>query len=268
MQKHITNGNTMDRYKMASEQVPYFNFEIGFLYNIKNVEYLGFFNHVFLILEEQNFKTELLTPVIEIAREHKEILETYLLKDLKHASTGTIQELKDKRHGQIGSLRSLIDGSVNRETQELRDAAKTLQFIFNDLREDIRSRNSADEMWAISVLEGRVRDNKKYEDALETLNLTELFESLVEMNNELRILEGVRAFDRHDDKRHSKERRRNSYIAFRNVLHSLNIVMMVDEDEREKAYNAATGINELLTNVRREYRKRQTKNRNKNKGKQ
>ncbi len=243
-------------------------FEIGFLYNVTNSEYLNLYKTIHQRLDDANYDNSLIQMVLPYMSPHIEVMRTYMHKSSSHGFTSKIQELKRERRKLLRSLRDLIDGSLNRETKEMRQAAQQLTFMINDLRENIRSRNSDQELSAVIKVDIRLRHKEEYQEALKVLHLESLVKSLIETNQVLTELERVR-MDDSSEKKYTKERRKNSYEVLKNVLDSINLAIMMEEHKgneelAQEIYMMGRSIVTAIINVRREYRKRQTINKKKN----
>ena len=247
-------------------------FEVGFLYNVTNFEYLQIYETIYNRLNEAQLKSKLIEIVLPSMRPHIKVLTTCMYKKMGHDYTPEIQALVDNRRKQLASLRDMIDSSLNRETEEVREAARQLTQLIRDLRKGIKSRNAHKEQSTVDKLTIRVQSNEEYQEALEVLHMRPLVDSLADLNVMLSELERER-MDDSGEKRHTKDRRRNSYIALKDVLDALNLSVLIEnrmgnQEEALHIFRISSGLQAAIINVRREYRKRQTINKNKKKRKE
>ena len=239
-----------------------YNFKIGFLNHIRNNEDLFFYINTVEQLEEVDFKRPMMQEAVAFLRQQVEPLKEAMLRERKHKSTDDLQELHKRRRGMLKSLRDLIDGSHHRETQAQRDAAKVLTRWIADTRDDIKSRNLESEMYAVYVLRNRAADDEAYLDALQELGLHEMFDVLLDLQEEIMLLELGRSAD-WSEWRSSKNHRRDTYRYLRNMLGLLNTAIMLEGEDSELADEMAMKLDANIISARRLYRFRKSINLNK-----
>ena len=86
--------------------MPYIEFEVGFLYNIQNEDYIFLYSNIFGILDEAKFEHEFLKEKIEYTRRHVDILESFMLKDLSYEDTVKIQEIQKTEKNFLDQLKT------------------------------------------------------------------------------------------------------------------------------------------------------------------
>ncbi len=242
--------------------MPYIEFEVGFLYNIQNEDYIFLYSNIFGILDEAKFEHEFLKEKIEYTRRHVDILESFMLKDLSYEDTVKIQEMSINRRQMMASMRDIIDNSKFLETQKERDSAKLLKNWIKIIRKDIKARNTIREWSAAHYMEYTVEGNEDYKEALKDLRVTHLYNAIVKHNKDIRKMETERGIDRFT-KRETKEKRRSSLKDLNVLLWVLNAMLVKDDEEGKKAREAGNLIYMAIKRERTLYRFRKTLNKKK-----
>lgn len=242
--------------------MPYIDFELGFLYNIQNDDYIMMYLNIFKILDKAKFETEFLKDKIEYTRRHIKIHESFLFKDLSHEDTVKIQEISVKRRQMMASMRDIIDSYKFMKTERERESVKLLTSWIRNIRKDIKSRNTIYEWNAAHYMEHTVRKNAEYKEALEDLRLTHLHKEIVECTKAILAMQYKRRGDK-ITKRETKQKRQRSLKDLNVLLWVINAMVVNDDDEGRKAREVGELINITIKRERTLYRFRKTLNKKK-----
>lgn len=181
--------------------------------------------------------------IIGNVEKHVDALDKVVERKRFHDNSKTIEQLTERRHKMLRSVVKISDAMLDAETQEKRDAAIiVVSFVRKERRAFSRSRIMM-QNGLVDRFSAEVSDNPEMLAALEAMQMTSLFEEIIEVTNEMTNLMELRDDEKNRLSDLAEERRRLSYV-------DLSIMMNTFENNANVPGESQSLYHELCTNLR------------------
>lgn len=181
--------------------------------------------------------------IIGNVEKHVDALDKVVERKRFHDNSKTIEQLAEKRHSMLRSLVKISNALLEAETQESRDAAAMVaSFVRKERRAFSRCRIKLQD-GLVGRFSAEVSNNPELLAALETLQLVNRFEEIVQATNNLESLIDQRDKEKNRLSDLAEERRRLSYV-------DLSIMMNTFENNANVPGESQSLYHELCTDLR------------------
>ena len=238
---------------------------IGFLKDLKNVEFGELFYIISSSLASQKIDNQLLASIQKRIFPHNKELIRMNNKKLRHPLTHVIQEQVSNRTQYLSCLRLKVEASMLSPDAEEVDAAKLLQSWLSPYKKGLYPPSIYMQSRMVSDLMTDRAESVEIHNAIALLHLDKLLETIVGITEEIRKSILLRLNDKDEYVVNGQEIRKAAYADLRLFVQLMNNTYQLSEDEAEKEQLREIGsqMNGQLKDFRTNLRVRTTKRKNK-----
>ena len=238
---------------------------IGFMKDLKNVEFGELFDIISSTLTTEKINNQLLTTIHKRILPHNKALLRMNNKKLRHPLTPVIQEQVQSRTKYLSCLRLKVEASMLSPDAEEVDAAELLQLWLSPYKKGLYPPSIHLQSRMVSDLMTDRDESAEIQNAIGLLRLDTLIETIVEITAKMRENVLLRLNDRDEYVVNGQEIRKAAYADLKLFVQLMNNTYQLSEDEAEKEQlrEISSQMNGQLKDFRTKLRVRNTKRKNK-----
>lgn len=218
-------------------------FERKYISNYKFEEYYGLFKELLRRAKGAVIEESHVSDILENANKHVDALDKIVERRRFHDNSRTIEQLATQRHKKLRAVVKVADAMLYADTQEKRDAAETVSSFVRKERSALSRCRIMSQNGLVYRFVSEVSYKPEMDSALETLQIENLFEEIVNSTNQI-----VEMMELRDDElnrlRDLAEERR--YLSYGDLIMLLNTL----ENQANLPGARQSFYHELCTNLR------------------